>query len=78
MSTSSIPIISSTTPPVAVDTLSVDHIRTIFDPKTCIQRGLCTVAKTKERAPKPHNLYYELHGSQDKSATKLVFIMGKS
>ncbi|KAM0749090.1 alpha/beta-hydrolase [Meredithblackwellia eburnea MCA 4105] len=54
----------------------IDSIRTIFDPATCIKRGFAQVSASKKRSPAPHNLYYELHGSTDESAEKIVFIMG--
>lgn len=71
-----IPIVSETTPTTDSSLQSVEHIKTIFDPSTCIQRGLCTVSKDIKRSPKPHNLYYELHGSKSTTATKIIFIMG--
>lgn len=74
--TNSIPIISKTTPDQSNTLSSVDHIQTIFDPLTCIQRGLCTVSASLTRSPKPHNIYYELHGSTSPTSTKIIFIMG--
>ena len=35
-------------------------LSTILDSATCVQKGLCPVAI--ERAKKPRQLYYELHG----------------
>lgn len=72
----SIPIVSKTTTDQENTLSSVDHIQTIFDPITCIRRGLCTVSTSKTRSPKPHNIYYELHGSSSVNSTKIIFIMG--
>lgn len=53
---------SSTPPSTALATFSLDpaitYPETIFDPSTCLRKGFCAVAKSKERAPAPHNLYY--------------------
>ncbi|TIC28286.1 alpha/beta-hydrolase [Wallemia mellicola] len=49
---------------------------TIFNPDTRISRGLCTVTANKLNPIESHQLYYELHGSTDKDAEKIIFIMG--
>ncbi|ORY73588.1 Alpha/Beta hydrolase protein [Leucosporidium creatinivorum] len=71
---------SAAPPPTASATFTLDpsvtYPETIFDPSTCLRKGFCAVAKTKERAPAPHNLYYELHGDPNPKAKRLVFIMG--
>ncbi|KAI1787887.1 alpha/beta-hydrolase [Ganoderma leucocontextum] len=48
---------------------------TIFDPTTCIRKGLCPVTQIRHQAPslESHSLYYEIHGS---GPEKVVFIMG--
>jgi len=56
-------------------TSEVQTLTTILDPETCVQKGLCTVAKG--RAWKPRQLYYELHGDS-KGSQKIVLIMGLS
>lgn len=40
---------------------SITYPETIFDPSTVLRKGFCAVAKSKERAPAPHNLYYGAH-----------------
>lgn len=49
---------------------------TIFNSDTRIGRGLCTVTANKLNPIESHQLYYELHGSTDKDAEKIIFIMG--
>ncbi|KAI0374724.1 alpha/beta-hydrolase [Pilatotrama ljubarskyi] len=48
---------------------------TIFDPATCVRKGLCPVTqiRTKGDPLESHSLYFELHGS---GPEKVVFIMG--
>ena len=50
-------------------------ILSIFDPTTLLHRGHVAVATSPTRAPKPHQIYYELHGP-DVQAPRLVLIMG--
>ncbi|KAI0693729.1 Alpha/Beta hydrolase protein [Cytidiella melzeri] len=51
-----------------------DHL-TIFDPSTCIRKGLCPVSsiRNKEDPLESHSLYYEQHGT---GPEKIIFIMG--
>lgn len=51
-------------------------ILSIFDPATLLQRGHVAVALSPSRAPKPHKIYYELHGPPNPSAPRVVLIMG--
>ncbi|KAM0746919.1 alpha/beta-hydrolase [Meredithblackwellia eburnea MCA 4105] len=48
---------------------------TIFNPETLVEKGYCEVPVTEE-GEEAAQLYYELHGSRDPSATRIVFIMG--
>ncbi|KAK4701390.1 hypothetical protein P7C70_g4841, partial [Phenoliferia sp. Uapishka_3] len=57
---------------------SIDDIKTIFNPATCLRRGLAPVSTSQKRSPAPHNLYFEVHGDAASDAVKLVFIMGKN
>ena len=53
-----------------------DSLNTIFDPETCIRKGLCPVTSIRGQSGDPlesHSLYFEQHGS---GPEKLVFIMG--
>ncbi|GAA5990381.1 hypothetical protein JCM11641_002344 [Rhodosporidiobolus odoratus] len=56
----------------------VSHITSIFDPATLVKRGYCRVARGSDRKVDEHKMYYELHGSTDPKARKLVLIMGLS
>ncbi|KAI0084014.1 alpha/beta-hydrolase [Irpex rosettiformis] len=51
-----------------------DH-PTIFDPSTCIRKGLCPISsiRHKDDPLRTHSLYYELHGT---GPEKVIFIMG--
>lgn len=55
---------------------SMDHIKTIFNPATCIRRGHCEVAGDPVRLVQPHLIYYEMHGSKRSDAEKVLLIMG--
>lgn len=57
----------------SIMTSEVQTLNTILDPETCVQKGLCPVAKG--RASKTRQLYYELHGDPNGSQ-KIVMIMG--
>ncbi|KAI0637129.1 alpha/beta-hydrolase [Trametes polyzona] len=48
---------------------------TIFDPATCVRKGLCPVTQIRHKGDplESHSLYYEVHGS---GPEKVVFIMG--
>ncbi|KAI0361926.1 alpha/beta-hydrolase [Trametes cingulata] len=48
---------------------------TIFDPATCVRKGLCPVTQIRNKGDplESHSLYFELHGS---GPEKVVFIMG--
>ncbi|GAA99358.1 uncharacterized protein L969DRAFT_86593 [Mixia osmundae IAM 14324] len=47
---------------------------TIFDPATCVRKGLAPVSKN--RTPKTHNVYFEIHGDPKSAQDKIVFVMG--
>lgn len=51
-------------------------LSTIFTTETRLRRGLCPVTQNKLNPAESHQLYYEVHGSADPQAEKLVFIMG--
>ncbi|KAJ3015216.1 hypothetical protein NUW54_g1103 [Trametes sanguinea] len=48
---------------------------TIFDPATCVRKGLCPVTQIRNQDEhlESHSLYFELHGS---GPEKVIFIMG--
>lgn len=48
---------------------------TIFDPATCVRKGLCPVSQIRNKGDpfESHSLYYEQHGS---GPEKVLFIMG--
>ena len=48
---------------------------TIFDPATCVRKGLCPVTQIRNKGDpfESHSLYFEIHGS---GPEKIVFIMG--
>ncbi|KAI0831136.1 alpha/beta-hydrolase [Trametes gibbosa] len=48
---------------------------TIFDPSTCVRKGLCPVTQIRNKGDplESHSLYFEVHGS---GPEKVVFIMG--
>ncbi|TCD65413.1 hypothetical protein EIP91_002712 [Steccherinum ochraceum] len=49
---------------------------TIFNPETCVRKGLCPVTILRGQGEDPlesHSLYYEQHGD---GPTKIIFIMG--
>ncbi len=51
-------------------------LNTIFDPTTCVKKGLCPVTKIRGQDQDPlesHSLYYELHGT---GPEKLLLIYG--
>ncbi|GAA6062271.1 hypothetical protein JCM10212_000931 [Sporobolomyces blumeae] len=48
----------------------------IFSADNLVKRGWCTVATDPQRAPRPHEIYYELHGEDKPTSTRIVFIMG--
>ncbi|CDO70743.1 hypothetical protein BN946_scf184798.g58 [Trametes cinnabarina] len=49
--------------------------KTIFDPATCVRKGLCPVTQIRKQGEplESHSLYFEVHGS---GPEKVVFIMG--
>ncbi|EGN96172.1 hypothetical protein SERLA73DRAFT_185781 [Serpula lacrymans var. lacrymans S7.3] len=49
--------------------------QTIFDPSTCVRRGLCPVTQIRNKGDpfESHSLYFEQHGN---GPEKIVFIMG--
>ncbi|TDL27248.1 alpha/beta-hydrolase [Rickenella mellea] len=52
------------------------NLNTIFDPSTCVRKGLCPVTHLRGQDEDPlesHSLYFEQHGN---GPEKLVFIMG--
>ena len=52
------------------------ELNTIFDPETCVKKGLCPVTLLRKQTNDPfesHSLYYELHGT---GPEKVIFIMG--
>ncbi|EOR00935.1 hypothetical protein E3P92_00369 [Wallemia ichthyophaga] len=55
---------------------NADEYPTIFTTETRLRRGLCPVTQNKLNPAESHQLYYEVHGSADPQAEKLVFIMG--
>lgn len=69
-----IPVVSNI--PSAEEDLTPSNIATIFNPLTCIKRGHCDVGSDALRLVKSHRLYYELHGSRDPTAEKVLLIMG--
>ncbi|EIN07697.1 alpha/beta-hydrolase [Punctularia strigosozonata HHB-11173 SS5] len=58
---------------------SPPELRSIFDPTTCVRKGLCPVTKIRskkgeDQSPfESHSLYFEQHGNGD---TKILAIMG--
>ncbi|GAA5989855.1 hypothetical protein JCM5350_006588 [Sporobolomyces pararoseus] len=48
----------------------------IFSPDFLVKRGWCTVAEGRRGHSKPHEIYYELHGEDKPTSTRLLFIMG--
>ncbi|KAG6849749.1 hypothetical protein H0H93_005547 [Arthromyces matolae] len=57
--------------------MASSELPTIFDPSTCVRKGLCPVTKLRSQGPEileSHSLYYEQHGTGTKY--KVVFIMG--
>ncbi|KAH9854067.1 alpha/beta-hydrolase [Lenzites betulinus] len=48
---------------------------TIFDPSTCVRKGLCPVTHIRNQGSpfESHSLYFEVHGS---GPEKVIFIMG--
>ncbi|GAA6019356.1 hypothetical protein JCM11491_000906 [Sporobolomyces phaffii] len=56
--------------------LERDLPTSIFSPNHLVRRGWCTVAKDSARAATPHEIYYELHGEDKPTSTRLLFIMG--
>jgi hypothetical protein len=48
----------------------------IFDPSTCVRKGLCPVSQARNASNplESHSLYYEQHGN---GPEKIVFIMGR-
>ena len=63
----------------AINAVRISHHRfcsTIFNPQTRRRRGLCPVTQNKLNPAESHQLYYEVHGSDDPEAEKMVFIMG--
>ena len=55
-----------------------DHssgLQTVFDPETCIRKGLCPVSKLRdtETLLGSHSLYFEIHGT---GKEKVVLILG--
>lgn len=53
-----------------------NELNTIFDPTTCVKKGLCPVTKIRGQDQDPlesHSLYYELHGT---GPEKLLLIYG--
>ncbi|KAK0502852.1 Alpha/Beta hydrolase protein [Armillaria luteobubalina] len=54
--------------------MSVDDWPSIFDPSSCVRRGLCPVTQIRHTtAFESHSLYFEQHGT---GPEKLVFVMG--
>ena len=52
------------------------ELKTIFDPETCVRKGLCPVTVLRKQTGDPlksHSLYFELHGT---GPEKVVFIIG--
>ncbi|KAJ4488392.1 Alpha/Beta hydrolase protein [Lentinula aciculospora] len=51
------------------------ELRTLFDPRTCIRKGLCPVTDIRNKGDflENHSLYFEQHGS---GPEKIIFIMG--
>ena len=57
--------------------MSTDDLPTIFDPATCVRKGLCPVTTIRGQGSdifESHSLYFEQHGRG--SDYKVVFIMG--
>ncbi|KZT03511.1 alpha/beta-hydrolase [Laetiporus sulphureus 93-53] len=56
--------------------VDVQQIPTIFDPTTCVRKGLCPVTQIRKQGEDPlqsHSLYFEQHGT---GSEKILFIMG--
>jgi hypothetical protein len=54
-----------------------ESLKTLFDPSTCVRKGLCPVTEIREQGEplESHSLYYEQHGSES-GPVKIVCIMG--
>lgn len=53
-----------------------EPLKTMFDPSTCVGKGLCPVTKLRGQDSDPlesHSIYFEQHGT---GPEKLVLIMG--
>ncbi|GAA5964203.1 hypothetical protein JCM3765_002768 [Sporobolomyces pararoseus] len=48
----------------------------IFSQDSLVNRGWCTVAKGRKGHNEPHEIYFELHGEDKPTSTRLLFIMG--
>ena len=66
---------SRTTMSTAYDQVLGPEYQTLFDPDTCIRKGLCPVTRIRSQSGplESHSLYYEQHGT---GPEKVVFIMG--
>ncbi|KAK0448316.1 Alpha/Beta hydrolase protein [Desarmillaria tabescens] len=54
--------------------MSVEDWPSIFDPSSCVRRGLCPVTEIRNTTTfESHSLYFEQHGT---GPEKLVFVMG--
>jgi len=55
---------------------ALEGLKTLFDPATCVRKGLCPVTKIRGQEQDPlesHSLYFEQHGT---GPEKILFIMG--
>ncbi|KAI5481286.1 alpha/beta hydrolase, epoxide hydrolase-like protein [Pseudohyphozyma bogoriensis] len=60
----------------ALAAVDVDTVKSVFSSDTRVRRGFCEVATSPKRPVARHNLYWELHGTDDLKATRLLFVMG--
>ena len=59
----------------AVGSGAIEELRSIFDPSTCVRKGLCPVTRIRhqEEPFESHSLYFEQHGT---GLEKIIMIMG--
>ncbi|KAJ3559884.1 hypothetical protein NM688_g69 [Phlebia brevispora] len=57
------------------DKTAATDLPTLFDPETCVRKGLCPVSSIRNKGDpfEKHSLYFEQHGN---GPEKIIFIMG--
>ena len=58
-----------------MDGKDTPELPTVFDPETCVRKGLCPVSSIRNKGDpfESHSLYFEQHGT---GPEKILFIMG--